>query len=130
MQELVTGSKTADAGVRNAMLRALYEVVRKAGGSMSEVSISSIIGIINNDSGNADGWHSTQPWLCNLIFFRRDENHERETFRCFDEKLAINSRYCGTDQVCNLHLPHSSAIADLELLDNKCFCHKPVTLRY
>lgn len=51
------------------MLRALYEVVRKAGGNMGEVSISSIIGIINSESGDADGGHSTQLWFCNLISF-------------------------------------------------------------
>lgn len=58
MQELVTGSKTADGGVRNAMLRALYEVIRKAGRNMSEASISSITGLINNDSNDADGENS------------------------------------------------------------------------
>jgi hypothetical protein len=37
------------------MLRALYEVVRKAGGNMSEGSIASIIGLINSDGADADG---------------------------------------------------------------------------
>lgn len=56
----MTGSKTADAGVQHAMLRALYEVVRKAGGNMGEVSRSSIIGLIENDSGDVDGRHPIQ----------------------------------------------------------------------
>ncbi|QIW98844.1 hypothetical protein AMS68_004362 [Peltaster fructicola] len=47
--ELVTGSKTAEAGVRNAMLSALYEVVSKAGANMNEVSRNAIIGLIDSD---------------------------------------------------------------------------------
>ena len=53
--ELVTGSKTPDPGVQNAMLKALYEVVSKAGSNMSEVSRSSILGLIDGETSNADG---------------------------------------------------------------------------
>jgi hypothetical protein len=53
--ELVTGSKTPDAGVKNAMLRALHEVVSKAGSNMSETSKQSILGLIDDDSGERDG---------------------------------------------------------------------------
>lgn len=52
--ELVTGSKTTDAGVRNAMLKALYEVVSKAGANMSDVSRNSILGLIDSESGDSD----------------------------------------------------------------------------
>lgn len=52
--ELVTGSKTSDTGVRNAMLKALYEVVSKAGSNMNDVSRSSILSLIDSDSGDAD----------------------------------------------------------------------------
>ena len=52
--ELVTGSKTSDSGVRNAMLKALYEVLSKAGANMSEVSRNSILGLIDSDTSNAD----------------------------------------------------------------------------
>ncbi|PPJ53845.1 hypothetical protein CBER1_03251 [Cercospora berteroae] len=52
--ELVTGSKTTDSGVKNAMLKALYEVVSKAGSKMSEVSQNAILGLIDSDSGDAD----------------------------------------------------------------------------
>ncbi|TKA61965.1 hypothetical protein B0A49_11794, partial [Cryomyces minteri] len=54
--ELVTGSKTSDAGVRNAMLKALYEVVSKAGANMNEVSRNSILGLMDTDAndGNDD----------------------------------------------------------------------------
>ncbi|KAK4548898.1 hypothetical protein LTR36_008671 [Oleoguttula mirabilis] len=52
--ELVTGSKTTDAGVRNAMLKALYEVVSKAGSNMSDVSRNSILGLIDSESGDSD----------------------------------------------------------------------------
>ncbi|OQO11515.1 hypothetical protein B0A48_03242 [Cryoendolithus antarcticus] len=52
--ELVTGSKTSDSGVRNAMLKALYEVVSKAGANMSEVSRNSILGLIDSDQEEQD----------------------------------------------------------------------------
>ena len=52
--ELVTGSKTPDPGVQNAMLKALYEVVRKAGSNMNEASRTSILGLIDSDAGNQD----------------------------------------------------------------------------
>ncbi|KAK3108034.1 translational activator of GCN4, partial [Teratosphaeriaceae sp. CCFEE 6253] len=52
--ELVTGAKTTDAGVKNAMLKALYEVVSKAGSNMSEVSRNSILGLIDSESNGSD----------------------------------------------------------------------------
>ncbi|SMR56256.1 unnamed protein product [Zymoseptoria tritici ST99CH_3D1] len=52
--ELVTGCKTTDAGVKNAMLKALYEVVSKAGTNMNDASRASILGLIDSDSGDAD----------------------------------------------------------------------------
>lgn len=52
--ELVTGSKTTDSGVRNAMLKALYEVVSKAGGNMNETSRNAILGLIDSDAGDSD----------------------------------------------------------------------------
>ena len=60
--ELVTGSKTADVGVKAAMLKALYEVVSNAGANMNEVSKNSILAVTDNDSGDHDGepnetWH-------------------------------------------------------------------------
>ncbi|KAK8117583.1 eIF-2-alpha kinase activator GCN1 [Apiospora kogelbergensis] len=52
--ELVTGSKTTDAGVRTAMLKALYEVVSKAGANMGESSRTAVLGLIDMDSDNSD----------------------------------------------------------------------------
>ena len=52
--ELVTGSKTSDIGVQTAMMRALYEVVSKAGGNMSETSRTSILGLIDSDPSGGD----------------------------------------------------------------------------
>ncbi|KAI9801043.1 MAG: hypothetical protein M1825_003578 [Sarcosagium campestre] len=52
--ELVTGSKTADSGVRNAMLKALYEVVSKAGANMSDLSRASIQGLMEADIAEGD----------------------------------------------------------------------------
>lgn len=54
MAELVTGTKTPDAGVRNAMLKALYEVVSKAGVNMSETSRTSILSLIDSDPSDTD----------------------------------------------------------------------------
>lgn len=52
--ELVTGSKTSDAGVKNAMLKALYEVVSKAGKNMGDVSRNSILSLIDSETGDTD----------------------------------------------------------------------------
>ena len=52
--ELVTGSKIPDPGVQNAMLKALYEVVSKAGANMSETSRTSVLGLIDSDAGSQD----------------------------------------------------------------------------
>lgn len=52
--ELVTGSKTSDAGVKNAMLKALYEVVSKAGNNMGDVSRTSILSLIDSESDDTD----------------------------------------------------------------------------
>jgi hypothetical protein len=52
--ELVTGCRTSDAGVRNAMLKALYEVVSKAGSNMSESSRSAVLGLIDTDVEDKD----------------------------------------------------------------------------
>lgn len=52
--ELVTGSRTSDAGVRNAMLKALYEVVSKAGGNMSEPSRNAVLALIDTDPEDND----------------------------------------------------------------------------
>ncbi|KIW26706.1 uncharacterized protein PV07_06517 [Cladophialophora immunda] len=46
--ELVTGAKTPDAGVRNAMLKALQEVVSKVGSNMSDGSRESILGLMDS----------------------------------------------------------------------------------
>ncbi|KAK5115542.1 hypothetical protein LTR62_001201 [Meristemomyces frigidus] len=52
--ELVTGAKTTDQGVKNAMLKALYEVVSKAGANMNDVSRNSILGLIDSEGGEGD----------------------------------------------------------------------------
>ena len=62
--ELVTGSKTPDAGVQNAMLQALYQVVSKAGPNMNETSRASVLGLIDNDTtGVDDSMHITHARL-------------------------------------------------------------------
>ncbi|KAI9851726.1 MAG: translational activator of GCN4 [Thelocarpon superellum] len=52
--ELVTGSKTPDLGVRNAMLKALFEVVSKAGGNMSDVSRNMVLALTSADIDDTD----------------------------------------------------------------------------
>jgi hypothetical protein len=55
ISELVTGSKTTDQAVKNAMLKALFEVVSKAGKNMNEASRNSILGLIDTDVDGTDG---------------------------------------------------------------------------
>ena len=45
--ELVTGAKTPDVGVRNAMLKALQEVVSKVGSNMSDASREAILALMD-----------------------------------------------------------------------------------
>ncbi len=52
--ELVTGSKTDDIGVKNAMLKALIEVSSKAGSKMSEVSKVSVMTLVEVEISDAD----------------------------------------------------------------------------
>jgi len=53
--ELVTGSKTSDEAVKTAMLKALYEVVSKAGKNMSEASRNAILSLIDNETDDSNG---------------------------------------------------------------------------
>lgn len=55
--ELVTGSKTGDQAVKNAMLKALFEVVSKAGKNMNEASRNAILGLIDIDIDDTDGMY-------------------------------------------------------------------------
>ncbi|KAI1345881.1 armadillo-type protein [Xylaria sp. FL0043] len=52
--ELVTGSKTSDAGVKAAMLKALYEVISKAGANMGESSRAAVLGLIDMETDTRD----------------------------------------------------------------------------
>jgi len=52
--ELVTGSKTTDPGVKTAMLKALYEVISKAGANMGEASRSAVLGLIDVELDERD----------------------------------------------------------------------------
>ncbi|KAF3760981.1 ARM repeat-containing protein [Cryphonectria parasitica EP155] len=52
--ELVTGSKTSDPGVRTAMLKALYEVISKAGANMGESSRTAVLGLIDMETDERD----------------------------------------------------------------------------
>ncbi|PHH78429.1 hypothetical protein CDD82_3049 [Ophiocordyceps australis] len=52
--ELVTGSKTTDAGVKTAMLKALYEVISRAGANMGESSRSAVLALIDMDADERD----------------------------------------------------------------------------
>ncbi|KAI5921018.1 armadillo-type protein [Camillea tinctor] len=52
--ELVTGSKTSDHGVKTAMLKALYEVISKAGSNMGESSRTAVLGLIDMETDTKD----------------------------------------------------------------------------
>lgn len=52
--ELVTGSRTTDAGVKTAMLKALYEVISRAGANMGESSRTAVLSLIDADTDEQD----------------------------------------------------------------------------
>ncbi|PHH75425.1 hypothetical protein CDD80_2378 [Ophiocordyceps camponoti-rufipedis] len=52
--ELVTGSKTADVGVKTAMLKALFEVISRAGSNMGETSRSAVLSLIDMEADERD----------------------------------------------------------------------------
>ena len=52
--ELVTGSKTTDSGVKTAMLKALYEVISKAGANMGESSRAAVLSLIDTETDERD----------------------------------------------------------------------------
>lgn len=52
--ELTTGAKTADTGVRNAMLKALQEVVTRVGANMSESSRDAIVSLMDSHDVEAE----------------------------------------------------------------------------
>lgn len=52
--ELVAGSKTADPGVKTAMLKALYEVISRAGANMGEASRTAVLSLIDMDTDERD----------------------------------------------------------------------------
>ncbi|KAM4065949.1 HEAT-like repeat domain-containing protein [Hirsutella rhossiliensis] len=52
--ELVTGSKTADPGVKTAMLKALFEVISRAGANMGESSRSAVLSLIDMEADERD----------------------------------------------------------------------------
>ncbi|PMB72489.1 eIF-2-alpha kinase activator GCN1 [Beauveria bassiana] len=52
--ELVTGSKTTDSGVKKAMLKALYEVISRAGANMGAASRTAILSLIDGAVDESD----------------------------------------------------------------------------
>jgi hypothetical protein len=52
---LIAGTKTDDMGVKNAMMKALQEVVGKAGANMSEASKNAILALIDDDASDQNG---------------------------------------------------------------------------
>jgi len=84
--ELVTGSKTSDQAVRTAMLKALFEVVSKAGKNMNEASRSAILGLIDTDAdedGKSNIRHGFDVQAC-LTLFRCHVDHECSPLRRTD----------------------------------------------
>lgn len=66
--ELVTGSKTSDSGVRNAMLKALQEVVSKVGSNMSDNSKDAILSLIDaTHEGQDDAMSVTNSRLLGAL---------------------------------------------------------------
>ena len=98
--ELVTGSKNPDLGVQNAMLKALYEVVSKAGANMSETSRSSVLGLIDSDTGNAEGKESSPLGFCKTLTCPRFYGHHIcTTSWSLGKEPAHHLRYVEPHQV-------------------------------
>ncbi|KAL2005324.1 hypothetical protein VTN00DRAFT_2535 [Thermoascus crustaceus] len=66
--ELITGSKTTDPGVKNAMMKALHQVVDKAGASMSEASRNAVLALIDDESSDQnDAMATTNARLLGVL---------------------------------------------------------------
>jgi hypothetical protein len=70
--ELVTGSKTSDEAVRTAMLKALFEVVSKAGKNMSEASRNTILSLIDTETDDSNGKHHKIMLICTICLTHAD----------------------------------------------------------
>ena len=87
--ELVSGSKTQDVGVKNAMLKALYEVVTKAGGNMTEASRNSILGVIDGEVDENDGkCLEMYPQRVTDISQRCDGNNKCKAVWCAHQSVS------------------------------------------
>lgn len=67
--ELITGSKTADVGVKNAMMKALQEVVGKVGANMSDASKNAILALIDDDASDQTGKATELSYIVPLANF-------------------------------------------------------------
>jgi hypothetical protein len=57
-------------------LKALFEVVSKAGKNMNEASRNSILGLIDNETDDSNGKHSTcLPLKSKLMIYRCNGHH-------------------------------------------------------
>ena len=101
--ELIAGSKTTDIGVKNAMMKALKEVVGKAGANMSEASRTAILALIDDDASDQTGKY---PTVCHVnqvadMCHRLCRNDERTPARC--ARQGPSRGECGPSyQVCFL----------------------------
>ena len=94
--ELVAGAKTADAGVKSAMLKALYEVVSKAGGNMGGPAKASILALIEDDLEEDDGktcsfFYKSYMWPVILIILGCRSNGG-----CWCEVTRGSGRFFGS----------------------------------
>lgn len=73
--ELVTGSKTTDAGVKTAMLKALYEVISRAGGNMGEAARNAVLSLIDTETDDRnEGMTVTNAKLLGSLIKNVPEN--------------------------------------------------------
>jgi hypothetical protein len=77
--ELVTGSKTSDEAVKTAMLKALFEVVSKAGKNMSEASRNAILSLIDNEADDSNGmqYSFTINLIRHILIFHRCDGYHK-----------------------------------------------------
>jgi hypothetical protein len=101
--ELITGTKTADVGVKNAMMKALQEVVSKAGANMSDASKNSILALIDDDASDQTGRFPTSHMSLrgtSNFYGRFCGHHKRQAAWCISEGSPFD--HCNPPyQVCS-----------------------------
>ncbi|KAK2750719.1 translational activator of GCN4 [Myotisia sp. PD_48] len=120
VSELITGSKTPDAGVKNAMLRALHEVVDKAAANMSDTSKQAVLSLVEQDSSENDDASATTNARLAGTLLKSLSGPTAATF--------IKSRILGTQLTHSSVLRLNAALLDAPTLLSENFATETVSM--